>query len=142
MYRVTCSCGKTKNCSNRIVPNWIYRKCKECNSYLIVYKDNSVVFNYNYKKDRSMNRVLRKRKANSRTVINLSTIELPELVPNVSLSNIDNEVKNDVFMGYQFKFEEDFYVQSQFELDKVSEIGEINETENALFEFDQYKLII
>lgn len=142
MYRVICSCGKIENYSNRIVPNWIYRKCKGCNSNLIVYKDNSVVFNYNYKKDRLMNRVVRKRKANSRTVINLSTIELPELVPNVSLSDIDNKVKNDVFMGYEFKFEKDFYVQSQFELDKISEIGEINGRENTLFEFDQYKLAI
>lgn len=142
MYRVTCSCGKTENYSNRIFANWIYRKCKKCNSNLIVYKDNSIVFNYNYKKDRLMNRVVRKRKANSGTVINLSTIELPELVPNVSLSDIDNKVKNDVFMGYEFKFEKDFYVQSQFELDKISEIGEINGTENTLFEFDQYKLAI
>jgi hypothetical protein len=120
MYRVTCSCGKTENNSSRIVANWIYRKCKGCNSNLIVYKDNSIVFNYNYKKDR-MNS---KHRVNSGTVINLSTVELPELLPNVSLSDIDNKIKTDVFMGYQFCFEKDFYVESQFELDKI------NDTEN------------
>lgn len=141
MYRVTCLCGKTENYSNRIIPNWVYRKCKKCNSYLIVQKDNSVVFNYNYKKDRLVNR---KRKTNLRTVINLSTVELPELVPNVSLSDIDNNIKNDVFMGYQFKFEKDFYIESQIELDKISEMSGMSEseTENILFEFDQYKLTI
>ena len=134
MYRVTCSCGKTENNSSRIVPNWIYRKCNKCNSYLIIYKNSSVILNYNDKNDRSKSRNSRKAKRN--TKINLTTIELPELVPNVSLLDTDNPIKNDVFMGYQFKFEKDFYVESQFELDKISEICDIKETENILFEFE------
>lgn len=137
MYRVTCSCGKTENYSNRIVPNWIYRKCNKCNSYLIVYKNSSIILNYNDKNDRSKSRISRKAKRNTR--INLTTVELAELIPNVSLLDINTPIKNDIFMGYQFDFGKDFYVQSQFELDKISET---NEKENQLFEFDQYKLTI
>jgi len=109
MYRVTCLCRKTENYSNRLVANWIYRKCKKCNSNLIVYDNDIIVCNYNYKKDR----VNSKHKVNAGTVINLSTVELTELVPNIYNN-----------MNYEFKLEKDFYVQSHLVLD------EINDTEN------------
>jgi hypothetical protein len=54
-----------------------------------------------------------KHKVNAGTVINLSTVELTELVPNIYNN-----------MNYEFKLEKDFYVQSHLVLD------EINDTEN------------
>lgn len=126
MYRATCLCAKIFLCRNKIVPKWVHHKCKQCKSNLLVYKNTTRILNFNNKKDRLANSIIRKCKAKITTKINLTTVELPELVPNVSFSDFDSPVKNDVFMGYQFDFGKGFHVESQFELDKISEIGDIN----------------
>lgn len=107
MYRVTCSCAKTEFYRIQIVPKLIYRKCKECKSNLIVYKDDTLVFNYNNKKDRVTNRRIHKSKID----------KMPLLVSNVFDNEISNPVKHDVFIGYQYVFESEVDFQSQNEID-------------------------
>lgn len=115
MYRVTCSCAKTEFYRIQIVPKLIYRKCKECKSNLIVYKDDILVFNYNNKKDRVTNRRIRKSKID----------KMPLLVPNVFDNEISNPVKHDVFIGYQYVFESEVDFQSQNEMDIESMLNPI-----------------
>lgn len=115
MYRVTCSCAKTEFYRIQIVPKLIYRKCKECKSNLIVYKDDTLVFNYNNKKDRLANRRIHKSKID----------EMPLLVQNVFDNEIGNPVKHDVFIGYQYVFESEVDFQSQNEMDIESMLNPI-----------------
>lgn len=106
MYRVTCLCAKTEFYYFKIVPKWVYRKCKECKSNLIVYNDDTLVFNYNNKKDRVTNRRIRKS-------------NMPLLVPNVFDNEINNPVKNDVFIGYQYVFENEVDIQNEMDIESM-----------------------
>jgi hypothetical protein len=147
MYRVSCLCAKTEFYRTQIVPTWINRKCKKCKSNLIVYNDDTLVINYNSKKDRELNRPIRKRKV----VKKQSHVQIPVSLQNVFVPffpEITNPVKNDVFMGYQgpvvvFKQIEqhDVGVQSEMEIDVDLDICK-SEGEDELFEFEKYKLTI
>lgn len=99
MYRVSCLCAKTEFYRIKIVPTWVDRKCNKCKSNFIIYNNDNLVINYNNKKERALNRPIRKRKV----IKKQSPVQVPVSFQNVFISfpEITNPVKNDVFMGYQ-----------------------------------------
>jgi hypothetical protein len=139
VYRVSCLCAKTEFYRSQILPNWINRKCKKCKSNLIVYKNDTLFINYNSKKDRELNRPIRKLKV----VKSTRPVQLPVFqsvfVP--FFQEITNPVKKDVFMGYQSPLDIEYCdvgVQSEMEVDNI----ELDLFESELFEYEKYKLTI
>lgn len=141
MYRVTCLCAKTEFYRSQIVPTWINRKCKKCKSNLIVYNEDTLVINYNSKRDRELNRHMRKRKVKSTRPV---PVQLPVSFQTVFVpifQEITNPVKNDVFMGYQGPLDIEYCdvgVQSEMEIDNI----DLDLFESEPFEFEKYKLTI
>lgn len=139
MYRVSCLCAKTEFYRTKIVPTWINRRCKKCKSNLIVYNDDTLIINYNSKRDRELNRVSKrkvvKRKVQVPMPVSFQTVFVP------FFPEITNPVKNDVFMGYQGLLDIehcDVGVQSEMEIDE--DILDLFESEP--FEFENFKLTI
>jgi hypothetical protein len=138
VYRVSCLCAKTEFYRSQILPTWFNRKCKKCKSNLIVYKNDTLFINYNSKKDRELNRHIRKR-----TVVKSTRpVQLPVFQSVfVPFHEITNPVKKDVFMGYQGPLDIEYCdvgVQSEMEVDNI----ELDLFESELFEYEKYKLTI
>ena len=135
MYRVSCLCAKTEFYRIKIVPTWINRKCKKCKSNLIVYNDETLVINYNSKKDRELNRHIRKRKVVKSKSVQVQ-VAMPVSFPNVFIpvfQEITNPVKKDVFMGYQGPLDIEYC-----DIGIQSEMGEM-EIDSDLFESELFK---
>jgi hypothetical protein len=110
MYRITCYCGKTDFYRTETIKSWVNRKCKKCKSNFIVYQNETIVLNYNNKKDRQLNRV-KKSKATKQVPSVFNQIPFQPFQPIFFqmpyvpiLPKPLNPVKSDVFMGYQGKF--------------------------------------
>lgn len=101
MYRVTCYCGKTDFYRIETSKSWVNRKCKKCKSNLIIYQNETLVSNYNNKKDRDLNNKLNRKK---RIVKMKQVVQFPFQPYVPILPKPLNPIKNDVFMGYQGKF--------------------------------------
>lgn len=146
MYRVTCLCAKTEFYRSQMVPTWINRKCKKCKSNFIVYKNDTLFINYNSKKDRELNRPIRK----SKIIKRKQSVQVQVSFPNVFVpyfQEITNPVKKDVFMGYQGPVDShDVGVQSEMEMDLDLDLdifkSDVDLFESEPFEFEKYKLTI
>lgn len=105
MYRVTCYCGKTDFYRIEKTKSWVNRKCKKCKSNFIVYQNETIVLNYNNKKDRQLNRVKRIKSKRMPSVLNKEVqIEFQPVCLQMPYVPILPNPLNDVFMGYQGKF--------------------------------------
>jgi hypothetical protein len=93
--------------------SWVNRKCKKCKSNFIVYQNETIVLNYNNKKDRQLNRVKRIKSKPMKqvpSVFNQVPFQFQPFQPIFFqmpyvpiLPKPLNPVKSDVFMGYQGK---------------------------------------
>ena len=140
MYRITCYCGKTDFYRTETTKSWVNRKCKKCKSNLIIYQNETLVSNYNIKKDRVLNHNLnrKKRRVQMKQAVSVFNQEpqfqlpmFPMFVP-----ILPNPVKKDVFMGYHgqaFEFEIQPFVFKPIEMDIDIDI-------DTTSEFDKYNL--
>lgn len=147
MYRITCYCAKTEFYRTEMMKSWVNRKCKKCKSNLIIYENDTLVLNYNNKKERDLNRIKRVRKLktvkplpfNVFDPIKPMEFQIP-MFPMNFVPILPSPVKKDVFMGYhgqQFEFKP---VEIPAFVFKPFEFKEMDIDIDTKSEFDEYKL--
>ena len=129
MFRATCDCGKFNVLRSHLVVSWVSKKCKECKTYIKVYSDNMLMYDYNNPSERAKSRVHGYIRRTKNGIILPKLVQSPPPPP-------PSPVINDVFMGYSSDIPdiEPKYMINPYYKDK-DEITMFNEIEFP-FEFD------
>lgn len=150
MYRITCYCSKTEFYRTEMMKSWVNRKCKKCKSNLIIYENDTLVLNYNNKKERDLNRIKRIKKSKIVKPSEFNVFDSPDrpmLKPNFFpmfqmnfVPILPNPIKKDVFMGYHGQAFEFNPIEIQPFVFKPIEFKDMDIDMDIKSEFDEYKL--